>query len=219
MPLPLSVPVPVRVVRSLPLLLAMALPVTATATVLTGDCSTRETRWLCAGHIEVHSPHRTLRIFSYQNRETLVESEERGDHWRLIMTRKGSFVDRPVDADSASRYSPAGWGKVQAPIFLTLPIAFPDGPESVPAEPVTQTVRIDNNNTGTVTTSRGADGAIRFKIRIVGEDFAPIEGSYRDGLLPPLPGDFDLRGWHRIPDAWFEKTAPTPAPDRLEQLR
>ena len=105
---------------------------------------------------------------------------------------------------------------------ITLPLMFPDGPESVPRTPLTRTLQVESNTRATVTASRGADGAIRF--RIEGERVGgPIEGSYRSGLLPPLPADFDMRGWYRAPGPGrFGEPPPGPVPapgERLEQLR
>ncbi len=145
----------------------------------------------------------------------------RDEQWRSIKTRKGSFVDR-WDSESASDSSSTFLSQALGPIFLALPLAYPDGPGSVPDHLETRTVRINHRNTATVITSRESNGEIRFDIRIVGDAIPQIKGVYRAGLLPALPGDFDLRGWYHAP---FPRVpgqpprTPEPAPERLELLR
>jgi hypothetical protein len=209
----------VRALFSLLLLLCAAPPVLAT--VLIDACPGPPLQWLCYGYLEIRAPQSITRIFSYDNRETLVETERAGRLRRLIRTGQGNFADQLEDDGTVSSYPLDSWSEVLGPVFAVLPLAYPDGPQSVPVEPRTQTISIDHNNTAILSASRGGDGEIRFHIRIIGEDIAPVEGSYRAGLLPALPGDFNLRGWYRIAPSWL-KTAPArpePAPERLEQLR
>lgn len=211
----------VHLLRLLPCLLfaCMALPSAATILVDTGP--TRPQQWVCFGYIESRGPLSSTRIFNYQNREMLVETELGGEQWRSIRTRKGSFVDR-LDSESANDSSSTFLSQALGPIFLTLPLAYPDGPGSVPDHLETRTVRIDHRNTATVITSRESNGQIRFDIRIVGDEIPPVKGVYRAGLLPALPGDFDLRGWYHAPAPVVPgqpPRTPEPAPERLELLR
>lgn len=212
----------VHLVRLLPCLLIPCVTLPSAATVLVDTCPTQPQQWVCFGYIESHGPLSVTRIFNYKNQEMLVESEQSGKRWRSIKTRQGSFVDH-LEENELPNHSPSTFlGQALGPIFLTLPLAYPDGPGSVPAKPETRNIRIDSRNTATVTTSRQADGGIRFDIRIVGDEIPPVKGTYRAGLLPALPGDFDLRGWYRAPIPGLpEQTrrTPEPAPDRLELLR
>jgi len=221
MPLPLRVRAHLsRLFLSCLFMACIALP--SAATVLIDTCSTRPQEWVCFGYIELHGPLSITRIFRYKNLEMLVESEQRGEQWRLINTRKGIFVDHLEKSDSPSHFPPTFLSQALGPIFLTLPLAYPDGPESVPGKPVTRTIQIDRNNTVTVTTSRGVDGEIRFDIQMVGGDIPSVKGSYHAGSLPALSGDFDMRGWYRAPiPALPGQTprTPEPAPERLELLR
>lgn len=197
----------------------MALP--SAATILVDTCPTHPQQWVCFGYIESRGPLSSTRIFNYQNQEMLVETELGGEQWRSIKTRKGSFVDR-LDSESASDSSSTFLSQALGPIFLALPLAYPDGPGSVPDHLETRTVRIDHRNTATVITSRESNGQIRFDIRIVGDEIPPVKGVYRAGLLPALPGDFDLRGWYRAPFPVVPgqpPRTPEPAPERLELLR
>jgi len=204
----------------LALLASNALPAAAMPEI-DGACSKRPVQWGCIGHLDMRAPQATVRISGYENREMLVQLEQGGAPRRLLVTRQGGFVDSDSDI-RAGKQPFAYFGYALAPVLMTLPLMFPDGPESVPRTPLTRTLQVESNTRATVTASRGADGAIRF--RIEGERVGgPIEGSYRSGLLPPLPADFDMRGWYRAPGPGrFGEPPPGPVPapgERLEQLR
>jgi len=113
------------------------------------------------------------------------------------------------------------WGYAFAIPLAALQQAFPAGPLSVPAAPVSHQVEIEFKKRSHVTAWRLVDGEIRY--RIVTPSEPSLEGSYRAGLLPELPGDFDLRGWYIAPSPQrlgAPPQAPQPAPvERLEQLR
>lgn len=212
----------IDLIRLVPCLLIACMTLPSAATVLINTCPTRPQQWVCFGYIESHGPLSTTRIFQYKNLEMLVESEQAGKRWRSINTRKGNFVDNLEGPDSPGHSPFTILNQALAPIFLTLPLAYPDGPGSVPAALETRTVRIDHRNTATVITSREAGGGIRFDIRIVGDEVAPVKGIYRAGLLPALPGDFDLHGWYQVPIPGLPGQPPRtrePAPERLELLR
>jgi len=215
-------PLPTRIRLCLLCLLLACTALPSAATVLTDTCPTDPQQWVCFGVIEVQGPSSTTRVLNYKNREMLVESEQSGKIWRWLTTHKGTFIDHLDERDDMRHLPPTFLSKTLGPIFMTLTLAYPDGPGSVPDEPVSRTIRIDRNNTASVSTSRGVDGDIRFAIRIDGDDIAPVKGSYHAGVLPPLPGSFDLRGWYRTPVAGLPGPAPPmpePAPARLELLR
>ena len=198
----------------------MALPAAAMPD-MDGACAKRPMQWGCIGHVEMRSPQSMLKVAGYENHEMLVELEQDGVRRRLLVVGKDSFVDRRDDI-VAGKHPFAFWGYALAPVLITLPTLFPDGPDSVPVEPLTRTIQVESNTTATVTASRDADGAIRF--RMAGDRFGRFEGSYRSGLLPALPGDFDMRGWYRAPPSPSRFGEPPPAPEpapgeRLEQLR
>ena len=218
--MPSSLPARIRLFLLCLLLACTALP--SAATVLIDTCPTDPQQWVCFAVIEVQGPRSTTRVLNYKNREMLVEVEQPGKIWRRITTQKGTVVDHPVESDGTRHFPPMFLSQALGPIFMTLPLAYPDGPGSVPDEPVTRTIRIDRNNTATVSTSRGVDREIHFDISIVGDDIAPVKGSYHAGSLPSLPGDFDLRGWYREPvpgRPGQTPRMPEPAPERLELLR
>lgn len=214
-------PVPIRVRMFTTLLVACSALPAAAMPEMDGACGKRPVQWGCIGHIEMRTPQATLKVSGYENREMLVELEQGGERRRLLALPEKGFVDREDDI-RAGKHPFAFWVYALAPVFMTLPKMFPDGPESVPLTPVTRTLPVESNTRATVTASRGTDGAIRF--RIEGERMGgPFEGSYRSGLMPPLPGDFDMRGWYHAPGPsriGEPPPGPVPAPgERLEQLR
>lgn len=183
-------------------------------------CAERPVQWGCIGHVEMRSAKARVEMTGCEKREVLMEVEQEGVRRRMLVTNKGAFV-APGDDIGANRGAYAFWGYALAPVLMVLPMLFPDGPDSVPVEPLTRTIQVESNTTATVTASRGADGAIRF--RMAGDRFGRFEGSYRSGLRPALPGDFDMRGWYHAPGPsriGEPPPAPEPAPgERLEQLR
>jgi len=198
----------------------MALPAAAMPDI-DGACAKRPVQWGCIGHVEMRLPQARIKVTGYENREVLVEFEQDGVRRRLLIMDKGDFVDRRDDI-VADKHPFAFWGYALSPVMMTLPTLFPDGPDSVPLEPLTRTLQVEKDTTATVTASRDDDGAIRF--RIVDNRLGRIEGSYRSGLQPALPGDFDMRGWYRAPPSPSRIGEPLPTPEpapgeRLEQLR
>lgn len=195
--------------------LCMALPAAAMPEI-DKACAARPVQWMCFGHLEVRSPQATVRISSHENSAMLVEMDSGGKRQRLLATGRGSFMDsRPVRGEFAF------WGYALAIPMEALQQAFPDGPTTVPAAPETRPVDIEVDRKSTVTAWRTAGGEIRYRIEMEREE--ALEGSYRAGLQPALPGDFDLRGWYvplgpqKIGEPPQE---PQPAPvERLEQLR
>ena len=186
-----------------------------------GACAKQPVQWGCLGHVELRSDKATLVVTGFTNHEMLVEIAQQGSKDRLLITRKGEFVDRLVDGENGPRHPFAFWGYALAPLFMTLPVLYPDGPGSVPLAATTRTLKVETNTEATVTTWGGADGEVRF--RITSDRMPSAEGSYRSQLQPPLPGDFSLRGWYRptgpTPIGQPEPTQePAPA-ERLEQLR
>jgi len=184
-------------------------------------CAERPVQWGCIGHVEMRLPQARFKVTGYENSEVLVELEQDGVRRRLLIMDRGDFVDRRDDIVSG-KHPFAFWGYALSPVLMTLPRLFPDGPDSVPPEPLTRTLQVEKDTTATVTASRDDVGTIRF--RIVDNRLDQIEGSYRPGLQPALPGDFDMCGWYRAvpgPSRIGEPPPmPVPAPgERLEQLR
>lgn len=206
-------PAPVRLFTLA--ILGVALPASALPEI-DGACSAQPMQWGCVGQLDVRSKESAVRMSGYRNKEILVELDSGGKRQRLLVRGGVAIIDtRPTGHEFDF------WGYAFAIPLAALQRAFPAGPLSVPAAPVSHQVEIEFKKRSHVTAWRLVDGEIRY--RIVTPSEPSLEGSYRAGLLPELPGDFDLRGWYIAPSPQrlgAPPQAPQPAPvERLEQLR
>jgi hypothetical protein len=216
-------------VRSLILSLFLAIPTVAPCASAQSEasaaaermideaCAARPVQWHCMGEMVLGQDWEQggLRVRAYLNREQLVELKAPPiGHLRKLSTRSGDFYDGFEEKEIPLKNPLWMSGMAFATPLSALMEAFPEGPDSVPGRASTRVVKAAVGNVN-LTAWRQADGEVRFTVRT--QEQGEISGSYRAGLLAPLPGDFSLNGWRR--PAPLPGQAAQPEFDRLDQAR
>jgi hypothetical protein len=189
-------------------LILLAQPCLANSSVDGAQCEAQAGAWGRVGSVEIRDESNAYRLTVFRNGDSLSEIEEGGKVKRLLMKQaaRAQLYFGVPQRELASGPNPfALFGEGFAAPVMALNLAFPDGPSSVSAEPVTKQLKMRSGRAA-LTAWRLADGSIGYLLALAGQ--RPFAGTFSARRPASISDSYMAANWgpaqlhmHDTPDA------------------